>query len=161
MARESLPGIQVREHEAMMKHDRLIVSDQVAAAIARGRPVVALETTLVTHGLPHPHGLRVALALEEAIRDAGATPVSFGAPKPATHRRPGKREPRILGQLNHDVKCGGIRHFRLNTSEDFVTYPPAALTLPRFLTDCDGLDRPSSSDQIALICKKNRLVFLT
>ena len=40
------------------------VSHDVAAAVAGGRPVVALETTLVTHGLPQPDGMRVAAALE-------------------------------------------------------------------------------------------------
>jgi pseudouridine-5'-phosphate glycosidase len=57
---------------------RIRVADEVAAAVTAGRPVVALETTLVTHGLPQPHGLRVAAALEEAVRDAGATPATIG-----------------------------------------------------------------------------------
>lgn len=62
----------------MMADNRFIVANEVATAIARGRPLVALETTLVTHGLPHPHGLRVALELEEVIREAGATPATIG-----------------------------------------------------------------------------------
>ena len=57
---------------------QLHVADEVAAARAAGRPVVALETTLVTHGLPQPHGLRVAAALEQAVREAGATPATIG-----------------------------------------------------------------------------------
>lgn len=57
---------------------RLQVAAEVAAARAAGRPVVALETTLVTHGLPQPHGLRVAAALEQAVREAGATPATIG-----------------------------------------------------------------------------------
>ena len=55
-----------------------IVSDEVAAAIADHRPVVALETTLVTHGLPAPDGVRVALALEDAVRNRGAVPATIG-----------------------------------------------------------------------------------
>lgn len=54
------------------------VADDVAAALAAGRPVVALETTLVTHGLPRPDGLRVAAALEEAVRARGAVPATIG-----------------------------------------------------------------------------------
>jgi pseudouridine-5'-phosphate glycosidase len=42
--------------------DPIVVSDSVADALRTGRPVVALETTLVTHGLPRPDGLRVATA---------------------------------------------------------------------------------------------------
>jgi pseudouridylate synthase len=55
-----------------------VCADQIADAIARGRPVVALETTLVTHGLPHPDGVGAALALENEIRQGGATPATIG-----------------------------------------------------------------------------------
>jgi pseudouridine-5'-phosphate glycosidase len=62
----------------MMKEPLFIVAKEVAAAVAAGKPIVALETTLVTHGLPRPHGLRVAEALEAAVREAGATPATIG-----------------------------------------------------------------------------------
>lgn len=55
-----------------------VISDEVAAAIAEQRPVVALETTLVTHGLPQPDGVRVAVSLEETVRERGATPATIG-----------------------------------------------------------------------------------
>lgn len=61
-----------------MSHPRFIVADEVAAALAAGRPVVALETTLVTHGLPRPHGLRVARRLEAVVREARAVPATIG-----------------------------------------------------------------------------------
>jgi pseudouridine-5'-phosphate glycosidase len=54
------------------------VSSDIAAAVAAGRPVVALETTLVTHGLPQPDGVRVAAALEDAVRSHGAIPATIG-----------------------------------------------------------------------------------
>jgi pseudouridine-5'-phosphate glycosidase len=47
-------------------------------AVAGGRPVVALETTLVTHGLPHPAGVAAASVLENEIRQGGATPATIG-----------------------------------------------------------------------------------
>ena len=56
----------------------LRVAPDLAAALAAGKPVVALETTLVTHGLPQPDGERVAAALEEAIRSRGAIPATIG-----------------------------------------------------------------------------------
>jgi pseudouridine-5'-phosphate glycosidase len=59
-------------------NDWLRVADPVAAAIASRRPVVALETTLVTHGLPRPEGLRTALELEAAVRERGAVPATIG-----------------------------------------------------------------------------------
>jgi pseudouridine-5'-phosphate glycosidase len=54
------------------------VSSGVAGALAAGRAVVALETTLVTHGLPHPEGLEVAHALEASVREEGAVPATIG-----------------------------------------------------------------------------------
>jgi len=56
--------------------DRLSPSAEVAAALAAGRPVVALESTLISHGLPYPRNIEVALASEAAVRAAGATPAT-------------------------------------------------------------------------------------
>jgi pseudouridine-5'-phosphate glycosidase len=52
--------------------------DEVARALAAKTPVVALETTVVTHGLPHPEGVTTARSLEEVVRRAGATPATIG-----------------------------------------------------------------------------------
>ena len=52
--------------------------DEVARALASQAPVVALETTLVTHGLPHPDGVTTAMSLEQIVREAGATPATIG-----------------------------------------------------------------------------------
>jgi len=54
------------------------VSSEVAAALRRRRAVVALETTLVTHGLPPAEGLRVAAELESEVRKGGAVPATIG-----------------------------------------------------------------------------------
>jgi pseudouridine-5'-phosphate glycosidase len=56
--------------------DRLAVADEVAAALAAGRPVVALESTLISHGFAYPDNLAVAGASEAAVRDSGATPAT-------------------------------------------------------------------------------------
>jgi pseudouridylate synthase len=56
----------------------LAVAPEVEAALAAARGVVALETTLVTHGLPHPEGLQVAAAMEAAVREGGAQPATIG-----------------------------------------------------------------------------------
>jgi pseudouridine-5'-phosphate glycosidase len=55
---------------------RLQVSPEVAAALAEGRPVVALESTLISHGFAHPDNLEVARASEAAVREAGAVPAT-------------------------------------------------------------------------------------
>ncbi|MEP6638295.1 MAG: pseudouridine-5'-phosphate glycosidase [Chloroflexota bacterium] len=56
--------------------DRLSVSLEVSAALVEGRPVVALESTLISHGLPYPQNLEVATASETAVRAAGAVPAT-------------------------------------------------------------------------------------
>jgi pseudouridine-5'-phosphate glycosidase len=55
-----------------------ICAGEIADAIAKGRPVVALETTVVTHGLPYPDGVAAALAVENEIRQGGAIPATIG-----------------------------------------------------------------------------------
>jgi pseudouridine-5'-phosphate glycosidase len=55
----------------------LVVSEEVREAIGAGRPVVALESTIIAHGLPRPRNLRVALELEEAVRREGAVPATI------------------------------------------------------------------------------------
>jgi pseudouridine-5'-phosphate glycosidase len=57
--------------------DRLTVAPEVATAVAAGRPVVALESTLISHGLPHPANLDVARASEAAVRESGAVPATI------------------------------------------------------------------------------------
>ena len=55
-----------------------VYAESVARALAARRPVVALETTVVTHGLPHPDGVEAALALEHDVTEHGATPATIG-----------------------------------------------------------------------------------
>ena len=54
------------------------VADEVRAALDAGRPVVALESTLISHGLPRPQNLEVARRLETVVRDGGGVPATVG-----------------------------------------------------------------------------------
>jgi pseudouridine-5'-phosphate glycosidase len=56
----------------------LDVRVEVAAAMATGRPVVALESTVYAHGLPYPVNLEAAAAMEAAVREEGAVPATIG-----------------------------------------------------------------------------------
>ena len=56
----------------------LVVSPLVRQAKHELNPVVALETTVITHGMPWPHNVETALAMEEAIRAEGACPATLG-----------------------------------------------------------------------------------
>jgi pseudouridine-5'-phosphate glycosidase len=53
------------------------IHPEVSDALAAGRPVVALESTIISHGLPRPGNLRVAREIEEAVRSGGAVPATI------------------------------------------------------------------------------------
>ncbi|MCU1413282.1 MAG: indigoidine synthase family protein [Microbacteriaceae bacterium] len=55
----------------------ILVSDAVAAALAEHRPVVALESTIISHGLPRPRNHEAALEFEQILLDAGVTPATI------------------------------------------------------------------------------------
>jgi pseudouridine-5'-phosphate glycosidase len=61
----------------MTPSDEIVLSEEVAAARAGGRPLVALETTIVTHGMPYPDNVETALAVEGVVRAAGAVPATI------------------------------------------------------------------------------------
>jgi pseudouridine-5'-phosphate glycosidase len=72
--------------------ERLIVARDVADALAGGGPVVALESTLISHGLPYPQNVEVARAAEAAVRASGAVPATVAV-----------RDGRILVGLTDDA----------------------------------------------------------
>ena len=55
----------------------LVISDEVATALAGRRPVVALESTIISHGLPRPRNHEAALEFEAILRDAGVVPATI------------------------------------------------------------------------------------
>jgi pseudouridine-5'-phosphate glycosidase len=55
----------------------VVLSDRVAAALSDGAPVVALESTIITHGLPHPENVEAAMVFERTLTDAGAVPATI------------------------------------------------------------------------------------
>ncbi|MEE2030955.1 pseudouridine-5'-phosphate glycosidase [Rhodococcus chondri] len=57
---------------------RVVVAEDVRAAVAERRPVVALESTIFTHGLTRPRNLDVAFEAEQRLRDAGVLPATIG-----------------------------------------------------------------------------------
>lgn len=61
----------------MSKLDYLRVSEEVSAAIAAGQPVVALESTIITHGMPFPQNLEMAQSVEAVVRENGAVPATI------------------------------------------------------------------------------------
>jgi len=60
-----------------MTHPMLTLTDEVASALAEGRPVVALESTIISHGMPYPRNVEMALEVEGIVRDGGAVPATI------------------------------------------------------------------------------------
>jgi pseudouridine-5'-phosphate glycosidase len=60
------------------EHAMIRTSDEVAEALGAGQAVVALESTVLAHGLPRPRNLQVGLAMEQRVREAGAVPATVG-----------------------------------------------------------------------------------
>jgi pseudouridine-5'-phosphate glycosidase len=81
------------------------IAPEVAEAVAAGRPVVALESTLISHGLPRPRNLDVAHEVEAAVREGGATPATIAVV--AGEARVGLDEAALEAIAGGDVaKCG-------------------------------------------------------
>lgn len=86
-----------------MVNERLNISEEVQEALASGRPVVALESTIVAHGMPYPQNLETAKHLESIIREGGAVPATIAV---------------INGRIQ--VGCDEDMLYRLATEKDVV-----------------------------------------
>ncbi len=60
-----------------MKQDLIEIQPEVMDAIKNGKPVVALESTIISHGMPYPDNVATALAVENAVRENGAVPATI------------------------------------------------------------------------------------
>jgi pseudouridine-5'-phosphate glycosidase len=67
-----------------LPHPRLVLTDEVRAALHDGRPVVALESTIISHGMPYPQNVETATEVESVIRAGGAVPATVAV----LHGRP-------------------------------------------------------------------------
>ncbi len=84
-------------------HPMLVVAPEVAEAVAAGEPVVALESTIISHGMPDPHHVSLAREVEQIVRDGGAVPATIAV----LHGRP------TIGLSDDELELlgsdGGIR----------------------------------------------------
>jgi len=79
-------------------------STEVAAAKAEGRAIVALESTIITHGMPYPQNVEVAAQVEQDIRDAGATPATIAVINGVLHAGLEADQLQALGQAKEVAK---------------------------------------------------------
>jgi pseudouridylate synthase len=82
------------------------IAPDVAEAVAGGRPVVALETAIVTHGLPRPRNLEVARQVEAAVRDAGGLPATIAVVSGAARIGLDDEALREIAESDDVAKCG-------------------------------------------------------
>ena len=82
------------------------IAPEVAEALADGRPVVALESAIITHGLPRPRNLEVARQAEEAVRDGGAVPATIAVLAGDVCVGLEKDALRKIAERDDVVKCG-------------------------------------------------------
>lgn len=83
------------------------LSREVAEALAAGGPVVALESTIITHGMPYPANLETALAVEAVIRDNGAVPATIAVVNGKLKAGLEASELEALAQAKGVVKASG------------------------------------------------------
>ena len=83
------------------------IEPEVAAALAAGRPVVALESTIITHGMPWPANVETARAVEQVVRDNGAVPATITVLDGRIRVGLSGRELGAIGQAKDVVKASG------------------------------------------------------
>lgn len=81
------------------------INAEVKKAIEEGRPVVALESTIISHGMPYPRNVKCALEVEKVIRDNGAIPATIGIINGETIIGMTPEEIEEFGKRKGIVKC--------------------------------------------------------
>lgn len=79
-------------------------SSEMSAAKQRGAPIVALESTIITHGMPYPGNLQMARSVEDIIRQQGAVPATIAVIKGVLHIGLEPAELEALAQMQHVMK---------------------------------------------------------
>lgn len=90
-----------------MDPSQLAVGAEVADALASGRPVVALESTIISHGLPRPRNLAAAREFEAIVRDGGATPATIAVLDGVPHV--GLDDEGVARIANEDIAKASVR----------------------------------------------------
>lgn len=82
----------------------IVYSQEVAAAKQRGAPIVALESTIITHGMPYPGNIEMAESVEQIIRDQGAVPATIAVIHGTLHIGLEKDQLEALAQTTDAMK---------------------------------------------------------
>lgn len=86
-----------------MLNQYLDITAEVQSALEAGKPVVALESTIISHGMPYPQNVETALNVEQLIRDAGAVPATIAIIKGRLKAGLSRDEIDYLGKTGADI----------------------------------------------------------
>jgi len=87
----------------------LEISPEVAQAISEGKPVVALESTIISHGMPYPRNVQTALEVEQVVRENGAVPATIAVIGGKLKAGLSEEEIAHLGRSGQDVQKASRR----------------------------------------------------
>ena len=93
------------------------VSPEVAEAVAAGKPVVALESTIISHGMPYPQNVETALKVESIIRENGAVPATIAILSGRLKAGLTPEEIEYLGKKGHEVTKASRRDLAVLVSK--------------------------------------------
>ena len=97
-------------------HQLLSIAPEVADAIRDGRPVVALESTVIAHGLPRPQNIKTAHRLEQIVREAGAIPATIAILNGLFHAGLDEDQVRFIAESD-DIKKVSIRDLPIASAQ--------------------------------------------
>ncbi|KAI8057189.1 pseudouridine-5'-phosphate glycosidase [Syncephalis plumigaleata] len=100
-------------------------SEEVATALATGAPVVALESTIISHGMPYPQNLTTAQAVEDIVREHGCTPATIAILGGKIRVGLSEQELDVLAQTGHEARKTSRRDIAYAVSKGI----PAATTV--------------------------------
>lgn len=114
-----------------MNHPVLVLSEPVRAALAEGRPVIALESTIISHGMPYPQNVETALACERLARETGAEPATVAVLNGKLHAGLTERQIEYLGQSGQSIRKASRRDLPLMAArgEDGATTVAATMLI--------------------------------
>ena len=94
----------------------LDISPEVQQALADGKPVVALESTIISHGMPYPKNVETAMLVEKTIRDNGAVPATIAIIGGRLKAGLSPEEIEYLGKSGRKVATVSYTHLTLPTN---------------------------------------------
>ncbi|XP_055958901.1 pseudouridine-5'-phosphate glycosidase isoform X2 [Patella vulgata] len=95
--------ISVSSETNSLQNGRIQLSEEVSQALSDCKPVVALESTIITHGMPYPQNLQTALEVEETVRDNGCIPATIGVIAGQVHVGLDQTNMERLGSATRDL----------------------------------------------------------